>query len=180
MRVFILTTGRSGSLTFAAACSHAANYTSAHENRNHLASLRYPDDHIAINNRLAWFLPILDDRYPDAFWCFLHRDPKATAESFVRWSRIHGGHPGQLLNAYRHALKMGGRPLQPVRDALEMVTLIQLRILEFLDTKPDARTSTVRLAHPAIDFGLFWHKIRAEGDLGDALAEFTHKRNASQ
>ena len=42
MNVFILNTGRCGSRTFARACAHITNYTSAHESRSglHQARLR--------------------------------------------------------------------------------------------------------------------------------------------
>ena len=63
MNVFILSTGRSGSQTFARACAHVSNYTSAHESRSGLlgdAHFDYPDNHIESDNRLSWMLGRLD------------------------------------------------------------------------------------------------------------------------
>lgn len=67
MRVFVLTTGKTGSTTFAKACGHITNFTSAHESRCHLSEGRceFPDQHIEVANRLSWFLGTLDRMYGD-------------------------------------------------------------------------------------------------------------------
>ncbi|WJI25223.1 hypothetical protein RHP47_05945 [Thermosynechococcus sp. QKsg1] len=49
MNVFVLCTGRCGSVTFAKACTFITNFSSAHESRTFLlgeARLAYPDRHI--------------------------------------------------------------------------------------------------------------------------------------
>lgn len=178
MRVFILTTGRSGSTTFAAACSHITNYTSGHETRNFLAKLDFPNAHIEVNNRLAWLLPMLARKYPSAHYCYLERDHEMTARSFVRWSVRHGDHPGQLFHAYRTALKMGAVRRSPIEDARDLVDLVQTTIREFLLTKTNV--SRVRLEHAELDFPAFFDAIRAWGDLRAALEEFQTVRNRSQ
>jgi hypothetical protein len=90
MRVFAVGTGRCGSTTFAEACSHITNFTSAHESgKGKLAGrLEYPDRHIEVDNRLSWFLASLHERYGnDVFYVHLTRDPSATTRSFVaRWA----------------------------------------------------------------------------------------------
>lgn len=66
MRVFVLTTGRSGSMTFHRAATYATNHTVGHEtNAGRVGPERfaYPDNHIEADNRLAWFLGELDHRY---------------------------------------------------------------------------------------------------------------------
>jgi hypothetical protein len=63
MNVFVLTTGRSGSLTFAEACRRITNYTTGHETRVGRVGperLAYPDRHIEVDHRLAWFLGRMD------------------------------------------------------------------------------------------------------------------------
>ena len=65
MNVFVLTTGRSGSLTFAEACRHITNFSCGHETRVGLIGaerLAYPDQHIEVDNRLAWFTGRLERR----------------------------------------------------------------------------------------------------------------------
>lgn len=113
MRVFVLTTGRSGSVTFARSCSHITNYSSAHESRAAeygAARFDYADQHIEIDNRLSWFLGGLEERFPEARYVHLRRDPAADARSFAaRWPctlrgpgrrrRQHGssGRPGSVI-----------------------------------------------------------------------------------
>src|SRR5664279_6422416 len=88
MNVFVLTTGRAGSESFIAACKHLTNYTAGHESQvSRLGPdrIQYPDRHIEADNRLAWFLGRLEERYGDeAFYVHLVRDRAATAASLVR------------------------------------------------------------------------------------------------
>ncbi|HIK35539.1 MULTISPECIES: hypothetical protein [unclassified Thermosynechococcus] len=68
MNVFVLWTSRCDSVTFAEACTFIANFNSAQESRTFLlgeAHLAYPDRHIEVDNRLAWFLGRLDQTYGD-------------------------------------------------------------------------------------------------------------------
>jgi hypothetical protein len=83
--VFVLCTGRCGSLAFARACAHMTNYSCGHESRCSLLGaerLSYPSRHIEVDNRLAWLLGRLDETYgKDAFYVHLRRDRDATARS---------------------------------------------------------------------------------------------------
>lgn len=87
MNVFILNAGRSGSKTFARACDHITNFTSAHESRSGLLGeghFAYPDNHIESDNRLAWLLGRLDRKYGDrAFYVHLTRDVGPVAASWA-------------------------------------------------------------------------------------------------
>ncbi|MHC4834220.1 MAG: hypothetical protein ACYTFH_10095, partial [Planctomycetota bacterium] len=59
MNVFILSTGRAGSMSFERACSHITNYSAGHETRSGFLGQRrfdYPQNHIESDNRLAWLL----------------------------------------------------------------------------------------------------------------------------
>lgn len=101
MNVFVLSTGRCGSLTFAKACEHITNFTSAHESKSDYArsaesnaipyqSLTYPGCHIEIDNRLSWFLGGLDKTYGrDTYYVHLMRDRDLVARSYAR--RWHKG-----------------------------------------------------------------------------------------
>jgi len=83
MRIFVLCTGRCGSMTFAKACSHITNYTSAHESGRYV-DWSYQDNHIEVDNRLSWFLGTLAERYPDSMFVHLSRNRDAVIESFTR------------------------------------------------------------------------------------------------
>ena len=66
MNVFILCTGRCGSMSISRACKELDNYTSGHETRiTKLGDERinFPENHIEADNRLAWFLGRLDEKY---------------------------------------------------------------------------------------------------------------------
>lgn len=90
MRIFVLTTGRSGSTTFAEACTHIEGMTSGHEIHAGMINgrLEYPDNHIESDNRLVWFLGTLDHMYDDenTFYVHLTRDHEKIARSYRdRW-----------------------------------------------------------------------------------------------
>lgn len=90
MNVFVLCAGRTASTTFAEACSHIEGYTSSHESlaaQLFSARLDYPNNHIEVDNRLAFFLGSLDQKYGDnAYYVHLTRDESKVAASYrKRW-----------------------------------------------------------------------------------------------
>jgi len=178
VNVFILSTGRCGSMTFARACGHSVNYTSAHESRVGClgaARLDYPDRHIESDNRLSWFLGRLQARFGrDAFYVHLQRERLAVAQSYAR--RLD---PGMIIPAYAHGIYMG-LPADIGKDALNValdyVDTVTANIEAFLADKP--ATMKFGLASAKEDFQVFWRRIGAEGDLAGALAEFDVAHNA--
>lgn len=195
MRVFVLNTGRCGSHTFAAACAHADNFTAGHETRAHLygdARLDYPEQHIEADNRLAWFLGRLHQRFPDARYVHLTRDPNKVARSYLnRWVE----HPpsweagktaqlrmrlglggrglrGRITTGYAYSIIMRREPwpdderLAVCRDYVDTVTA---NIVEFLR---DKRHMTVRIESGADDFAEFWQWAGLEGSWEAALSEW--------
>lgn len=81
--------------------SHATNVSVGHETRVDLYDGRvvYPQDHIEIDNRLAWFLGLLEETYGDeARYVHLERDPDKVASSMLRrWERqIDSRHPAKV------------------------------------------------------------------------------------
>ena len=177
MNVFVLSTGRCGSTTFGRACGHIRNYTSAHESRwGRIGAerLSYPQDHIEVDNRLAWFLGRLEAAYgDDAWYVHLTRAERATAESFVR--RFDAG----IIRAYHGDGILGGRPNDhpPLDVALDYCHTVNSNIRAFLKGKP--RTLEVCLETAGVDFPMFWDAIGAKGDLQEALAEFLIRYNSS-
>ncbi|TNF34848.1 MAG: hypothetical protein EP315_06710, partial [Gammaproteobacteria bacterium] len=106
MNIFILNTGRCGSMSFIQACQHITNYSSAHESRCHLIGderLNYPARHIEADNRLSWFLGRLDQVYGNsAFYVHLSRAKPATVASFARRGDF------GIMQAYREGILLGG------------------------------------------------------------------------
>ena len=170
MNVFILTTGRSGSLTFAEACRHISNYTSSHESRVGLVGderLAYPDQHIEADPRLAWFIGRLETAFgDDAYYVHLRRDEEATAASWVkRWNK-----PG--MRSYRKGILWDVDPdIDRMTMARDYTRTINSNIELFLRDK--SRTLQVHIEDAAATFPEFWQGIGAEGDLDAALRELT-------
>jgi len=179
MNVFVLCTPRSSSYTFAKACSHISNYTVTHESKSRLLGKKrvlYPENHIEVDNRLAWFLGYLDEIYGDnAFYVHLIRDREKTAVSInKRWNL-----PASIVNAYGRAILVRGdrqqdNDLEVCEDYYDTVTKnIQL----FLKDKSHKMVFSVENARE--NFQEFWQKIGAEGKLNLALATWEVKHNAS-
>ncbi len=168
MNVFVLTTGRSGSLTFAEACRHITNYTSGHETRVGLIGadrLAYPDRHIEVDDRLAWLLGRLEEAYGDrAFYVHLVRDDRAAASSRARrWNK-------PLMRAYRNGILWDVSPdVSRMELALDLNHTVSRNIELFLRDKSQVMRIDIDTATQT--FPELWSRIGAEGDLGAALAE---------
>ena len=180
MNVFVLSTGRCGSTTFARACAHIANFTSAHESRVAMlgpARLDYPENHIESDNRLAWFLGRLERKYGDAaFYVHLTRDRMAVARSYAR--RLE---PGMIIPAYAQGIHLGlPGDIAPIAPdiALDYVDTVTANIEAFLADK--TRKMDFRLEDAKADFARLWAAIGAQGNLNAALAEFDVAHNASR
>ena len=168
MNVFVLTTGRSGSVTFAEACRHITNYTTGHETRVGLVGadrLAYPDDHIEVDDRLAWLLGRLEDAYGDrAFYVHLRRDEQATAASRMRrWNK-------PLMRAYRNGILWDVSPdVSRLDVALDLNRTVTATSSSSCATRARSCASTSR--RRAQTFPEFWKRIGAQGDLEAALEE---------
>ena len=176
MNVFILSAGRSGSQTFARACDHITNYTSAHESRSGLlgeAHFDYPDNHIESDNRLSWLLGRLDRRFGDrAFYVHLTRETHPVAASWAK--RAHTG----MMNAYRYAILWHcPKDATPLEVALDYCDTVGQNIRLFLRDKENRMDFPLEAARER--FPEFWRRIGAEGDLAAAVAEFEVRHNAA-
>lgn len=176
MNVFVLTAGRSGSMTFIAACRHITNYTCGHESRVRLIGpqrLAYPRWHIEADNRLVWYLGRLDAAYGDrARYVHLVREPKACAASFAR--RADFG----IMRAWREGVLLGGEAGQNAQElAQDYLDTVQANIALFLRDKSQVMTFRLEAAHE--HFRAFWDWIGAKGDLAAALAEWDQRYNVS-
>lgn len=184
MRAFILGAGRCGTLTIAEAFRHATNYTVGHESRWYLDPNQrwaYPDQHIEVDNRLAWMVGTLHKRYPDATYAHLVRDAEANADSLARvlWPRPGRNSRGKLMSGIQGILGRSARgdheALDYARNHVEL-TNDNARLL--LATHGGI---TIRIESPHAAFRALWGQLRCEGDLDAALAELDvrhHHRNA--
>lgn len=177
--IFVLCTGRCGSMTLARACTHFDNYTAAHEGRTHhvgAARFAFPSRHIEIDNRLSWLLGRLDRHWGDrAAYVHLTRDPEEVAQSF----RNRAGQG--IIKAYKDVIiaRSTARAkkvpvLEFCRDYVDTVTE---NITAFLGDK--THVMHIRLETARTDFPRFSDWIGATGDLDSALAEFSVRHNAT-
>jgi hypothetical protein len=169
LNVFVLCTGRCGSLTFQAACRHITNYTANHESRILLtgeARLDFPARHIEIDNRLSWVLGRLDKADgKKAFYVHLTRDPIKVVQSYAR-RRGYGG----IAKAYYEGILLGARGADTEVVMRDMVHTVTTNIEHFLRDKPNRMH--IRFEDIKTEFPKFWSWIGATGDLDAALAEF--------
>ncbi|MDA0566565.1 hypothetical protein LG943_19945 [Streptomonospora sp. S1-112] len=182
MRVFVLNTGRCGSVTLARACERLTNYTAGHETRARRVGddrLDYPDQHIEVDNRLSWFLGALDERYgEEPLYVHLRRDPVQVAQSFAK--RWENGNPAGVITAFATSLVIHPAPW-PDAQRMEVcrfyVQTVTANIEAFLADKPNQMT--VWLDDAATWFPAFWDRIGGQGDYDAALAQFGIQHNAS-
>lgn len=185
MNVFVLSTGRTGSTTFVEACRHIQNYSVAHQSKSNVLGperLRFPENHIESDNRLSWFLGRLADLYGDsAFYVHLHRDPRATAKSFLK--RYGEGitrayYPGIVTRNldYEDSNKNLSNEMK-LRVCEDMVETVNANIRTFIEQRP--HSITIPLEDPKEHFREFWNRIEAQGDLQQSLAEWDINHNAN-
>lgn len=179
MRVFILGTGRCGTTTVARAFKHATNYTAAHESR--AAAIRgrldYPDGHIEVDNRLAWFLGPLYQRYPDALYFHLRRDQAETARSYAE--RFTSS--ASIVAAFGYGILQRDTPPSTMGDRLAVsrlaVETAQANIDHFLNGLPEGQRGWLELEQLEACFGRLWHRLGCTGDYDAAVAETRVKHN---
>ncbi len=181
MRVFILCSGRTGSVSFIKACSHITNFSSDHEglSRSIDGRFNYPDGHIEADNRLSWFLGSLDKAYGnEAYYVKLYRDKEATSNSFNRrWnlktSIIYSFSEGILMTPVKKLTEDNKKAVcdlyyDTIYDNIDM-------FLKDKDHKMEIQLEEIKSG-----FKDFWEWIGAEGDLDAALKEFDTKHNPSK
>jgi hypothetical protein len=176
MNIFILGTGRTGTVTFIKACKHIKNFTCAHESRTKLLGderLNFPENHIEADNRLSWFLGKLGQKYKNsAFYVHLTRDPIKIAKSYnERWHFKDG-----IVSAYTHGI-LRRKEEKDIRCCIDFVESVNANISYFLRDKDYKMKFHLEKAKE--DFTRFWDQIGAEGDLEKALHEWDIRYNVS-
>lgn len=174
--VFVLSTGRCGSLTFSRACRHVDNFTVGHETRAKLSGrdrVDYPARHIEVDNRLSWFLGDLQQRYGDnAYYVHLSRDRDAVANSFnKRWHLR-----TSIVRGYCEYICMTS-PKDPLAACYDYIDAVTSNIVAFLRDK--SRVMDFRMEDHANTFPAFLGWIGAEGNLRGACSEWNVSHNRS-
>jgi hypothetical protein len=177
MNVFVLCTGRTGSVTFTKACQHIDNFSASHESRVQFLGeerINFPDNHIEADNRLSWFLGRLDAKYgQSAFYVHLKRGREATALSYNRRWHYKDG----IIQAFTYGILMSPKA-EGLEYCLDYVDTVNENIELFLKDKP--QKMVVNLENIKPDFIAFWEAIGAKGNLDNALEEWDTKHNPSK
>lgn len=186
MNVFVLGTGRCGTVTFSKACRHLSNFSAGHETNARKfgdARFKYPEDHIEVDSRLPWFSGELLRRFPGAYYVHLRRDESATARSIAgKW---HNGAISFSRAFGQSMVMLGGNAKRTDRVALArfQVRTVNANIEMMLTFGVLAgivgSVMTMQLENWREDFPKFLRWIDARGDLDQALREFETKHNAS-
>lgn len=176
MNIFVLSTGRCGSLTFTRACSHISNFSAAHESQSRIlgeAHFHYPPNHIEVDNRLSWFLGRLDKIYgQDAYYVHLLRNEEKVAESYK--NRFGSG----IIRGYAKGIMMGHHPKAVAKElCLDYCKTVNANIELFLKDK--SHQMNFELENAKSHFTEFWKWIEAEGDFNSALLEWDINHNKS-
>jgi len=178
--IFVLNIGRSGSVSFAKACSHITNFTSGHETRSWEIGdgrLLFPPNHIEVDNKLTWMLGSLDKKYGgQAYYVHLIRNRTDVVNSWGRlwnhsFSNVRFFAEGVLSNvpdliSQNEKSAIGEFHYDVANSNIEL----------FLKGKPNA--ITIRFEDIESGFKQFWLEIGAEGRLDQALAEFAIRYNS--
>ncbi len=181
-RVFILSTGRCGSMTFAYACRHLTNYSAAHESltaQHGAARFAYPDRHIESDNRLSWMLGDVAARFDPERTLYVHltRDAEEVAQSYLkRWDLRSG-----IIRPFSQSIVLRVQDW-PEAERVELarfyVQVVTANITEFLSHQP--RTHAMTLENIQSDFPRFLDLIGAEGDFDAAMKEWSTAHHASE
>ena len=175
MNVFVLCTGRCGSVTFSKACEHFTNFSVGHESRSEYlwpSRLAFPRNHIEVDLRLAWYPGLLERVYgKQAFYVHLRRDASEVAESYrKKFARQGKG----MARAWYEIMR---RPIAAhvPKTIDDMVDVINMNIEWYLRDKEYMRFD-IETAYQ--QFPDFCEAIGAKGDLDAARREFLNKYNA--
>jgi len=181
MNVFVLCAGRVASTAFSEACQYATNYTAAHESnvgKMSCARVEYPENHIEIDNRLVWFLPLLEEKYGDnAIYVYLKRDKDLIARSYEeRWYLTIS-----IVKAYGYGILMFPRIKKKERYAVcrDYVELSDKLIESFLARQKkvvDVDLGKIKNG----EFQKFWNFAGVKGDFELAMKEWDKSHNKNK
>lgn len=182
MRVFVLGTGRCGTMTFVRACQHLDNFSAGHEtlsNKIGSARFEYPDQHIEADNRLSWMLGELGRRFDDERTLYVHlrRDRDEVAESFRR--RWDSPNRAGIIRAFAHGIvtrRSDWPDDEIIRVCEHYVDVVTSNIDDFVRHR---RHTTIWLHQIEDAMPPLLSEIGATGDVERLMNELSVRHNAS-
>ena len=138
----------------------------------------YPDQHCETDNRQSWFLGVLGEKYGNSpVYVHLKRDRAATVTSLKsRWaSNV------SIMKTFGYGVLMDGKP-KSEEDWHEIAEMyfdtVTQNIELFLRQK--TKVLEIRLENPLDDFAALWRVAQVEGNIQQALAEWSTRHNCSK
>lgn len=171
-RVFVVGTGRCGTVSFNHACRHMSNYQTGHESR--CGFLEYPDQWIEVSHHLRCVITHLRYKYPDALWVHLLREPEACIKSLAALE------DGKVMMAYRHLYHSVVPSDRLIDIAFRYYWCENDNIRAQLAPIPPEKRREMHLETIKDEWPEFWRWVGAEGDLGSSLASWDVKRNTTE
>lgn len=157
MRVFVIGTGRCGSVSFREACRFIKNYTVGHESNCGL--LEYPDNHIEVNPHIRGLVKKIKNKYPGSKWIHLIRQPETCIPSLAAMDR-------GIIMEYYGRLYPSVQITPAVMDIAyrfywQENDLIQVQLNHLVS---EYQRMTIELELVKNKWRAFWNWIGAEGD----------------
>lgn len=182
MRVFVVGTGRTGSLTLAKALeATVTNFSVGHETQSELPWERreYPDKHIEVDHRLSFYLSLVlsEEWGPELAIVHLQRELEATVASWARRFRVRGG----MMRAWTNGILFRPGELEPELAARDYVAAVRANVdnlVGMASTFGWAIGLNVNLARPA-SLRAMWDRLELEGDRSRFLELCKRRLNAS-
>lgn len=174
MRIFVIGTGRCGTVTFSKACQHITNYTSGHETTTHGKlgnDFDFPDNHIEIDPRLSYFLPLLIQKYPSALYVHLQRERESCIKSLSKRGSL----------TWFSQFHLGSKPddMKKIAEIYYDNTVDLINTYYYIFRTLKQKFITIELNSITYDYIFFWDVIQAEGNKEKALSELKIKYNKS-
>lgn len=187
MRVYVVGTGRCGSVTIAAALKETVtNLTVGHETfaNGHPSNMAYPglpDDHIEVDHRLTFHLgPILlDVMKGEAIVVWLRRNTEAVVRSWLRRFKVKGG----MMRSWANGVAYFRPELRSADDlehvARSYVTHVERHLQSVFECHEGADLVRLHIEKPEPGLRELWKLAGLEGDLDRCLELATRYLNKS-
>jgi hypothetical protein len=175
-KVFVLGTGRCGTVTFSHACRHLTNFTVGHETPIPEDLNFGRQDHIEVSPRLTWVLSLLEYQFAQedgTFFVQLQRDKQGVCDSWTSRGQNRGAsHFGRLT---------WGDQSRPPPDVVNSMCYDSMTwAISQLGERYPHKYMLIRLETVEQQWDEFCTRIGAAGDLDAGRAEFKKKYNATR
>ncbi len=170
MRIFVVGTGRCGTVTFHHACMHIDNFISGHESFSKQLfenDFVIPDGRIEVDPHFAHFLPVLIKKYPEAKWVHLVRERIKCVESIAK------------TNGLKHYVKLVSmnNDVSMIKAAGMFYDVVNANISKWM---MDCNHIEMHLENLTNEWDGFWNWIGAKGNFKSSVEQLSINYNNSK